>query len=122
MLSPGPYVHLIPSVLLNIHRRYFSQALQDSPSDPLKHRYGPSVMAMYRSAWRLIVTHSSGVNCIPNVAARMPIFWSQALSAAVRRTKHAPRNLECLIVFSLDCYVHDCDSSTQFKHGRVITA
>jgi hypothetical protein len=67
------------SVLLNIHRRYFSQALQDSPSDPLKHRYGPSVMAMYRSAWRLIVTHSSGVDCIPNVAARIPIVWSQAL-------------------------------------------
>ncbi|KAI9566398.1 hypothetical protein HD554DRAFT_2025751, partial [Boletus coccyginus] len=71
------------SVLLNIHRRYFSQALQDSPSDPLKHKYGPSVMATYRSAWRLIVSHSSGVDHIPDVAARIPIIWSQALSAAI---------------------------------------
>ncbi|KAG9308956.1 hypothetical protein JVU11DRAFT_11258 [Chiua virens] len=71
------------SVLLNIHRRYFSQALQDSPTDLLKHRYGPSVMAMYRSAWRLIVTHSTAVECIPEVAARIPIFWSQAFSAAI---------------------------------------
>ena len=79
-------------------------------------------MAMYRSAWRLIVTHSSGVDRIPNVAARIPIFWSQALSAAVRRTKHGHATLNELIVFSLDCYVHDCDSSAQFKHGRIIAA
>ncbi|KAG6380611.1 hypothetical protein JVT61DRAFT_4977 [Boletus reticuloceps] len=71
------------SVLLNIHRRYFSQALQDSPTDPLKYRYGPSVMAMYRSAWRLIVNHTSAVNRIPDIAARLPILWSQALSAAI---------------------------------------
>ncbi|KAF8131480.1 hypothetical protein EV363DRAFT_1165082, partial [Boletus edulis] len=71
------------SVLLNIHRRYFSQALQDSPTDPLKYRYGPSVMAMYRSAWRLIVSHTSAVNRIPEIAARLPILWSQALSAAI---------------------------------------
>lgn len=78
------HTQLIPAVLLNIHRRYFSQALQDSPSDPLKHRYGPSVMAMYRSAWRLIVSYVSAVDRIPDVAARLPIIWSQALSAAVR--------------------------------------
>ncbi|KAH0837784.1 hypothetical protein J3R83DRAFT_5964 [Lanmaoa asiatica] len=71
------------SVLLNIHRRYFLQALQDSPADLLKHKYGPSVMAMYRSAWRLIVSHSSAVDCIPDVAARIPILWSQAVSAAI---------------------------------------
>ncbi|KAG8219250.1 hypothetical protein J3R82DRAFT_89 [Butyriboletus roseoflavus] len=71
------------SVLLNIHRRYFSQALQDSPGDPLKHRYGPSVMAIYRSAWRLIVSHSSIVEYIPDVIGRIPIIWSQAFSAAI---------------------------------------
>ena len=79
---------IILLVLLNIHRRYFSQALQDSPVDPLKHRYGPSVMAIYRSAWRLIVSHSSIADCIPDIIARIPIIWSQAFSAAVCRTKH----------------------------------
>ncbi|KAF8546280.1 hypothetical protein OG21DRAFT_1427450 [Imleria badia] len=71
------------SVLLNIHRRYFSQSLQDSASDPLKHKYGPSVMAIYRSAWRLIVSHTSAVDRISDIAARLPIIWSQALSAAI---------------------------------------
>ncbi|KIJ66602.1 hypothetical protein HYDPIDRAFT_26938 [Hydnomerulius pinastri MD-312] len=69
--------------LLNIHRRYFSQALQDAPNDLLKHKYGPSVMAMYRSAWRLIISHSQAVSHIPEVMARMSIFWSHAFSAAI---------------------------------------
>ncbi|KIK94386.1 hypothetical protein PAXRUDRAFT_783296 [Paxillus rubicundulus Ve08.2h10] len=69
--------------LLNLHRRYFSQALQEAPSDLLKHKYGPSVMAMYRSAWRLIIGHSQAVSNIPDVIARVPIFWSHAFSAAI---------------------------------------
>ncbi|KAH7886399.1 hypothetical protein F5I97DRAFT_1937249 [Phlebopus sp. FC_14] len=69
--------------LLNLHRRYFSQALQDQPSDFLKHKYGPSVMAMYRSAWRLIISLSQGVKTIPHVFERMSIFWSHAFSAAI---------------------------------------
>ncbi|KAF9225168.1 hypothetical protein BS17DRAFT_879292 [Gyrodon lividus] len=71
------------ATLLNIHRRYFSRALQDTPSDLLKHKYGPSVMAMYRSAWRLIISHSQAVTNMPDVMARMPIFWSHAFSAAI---------------------------------------
>ncbi|KIJ13816.1 hypothetical protein PAXINDRAFT_170130 [Paxillus involutus ATCC 200175] len=71
------------ATLLNLHRRYFSQALQDAPTDLLKHKYGPSVMAMYRSAWRLIISHSQMVANIPDVIARVPIFWSHAFSAAI---------------------------------------
>ncbi|KAF9237081.1 hypothetical protein BU15DRAFT_88887 [Melanogaster broomeanus] len=71
------------ATLLNIHRRYFSQALQDAPNDFLKHKYGPSVMAMYRSAWRLIISHSQMVTIAPHVLARIPIFWSHAFSAAI---------------------------------------
>jgi hypothetical protein len=40
--------------LLNIHRAYFSQALRENPLDPLRHRYGLSVMALYRSSFRLV--------------------------------------------------------------------
>ncbi|KAG2744919.1 hypothetical protein P692DRAFT_20858521, partial [Suillus brevipes Sb2] len=58
--------------LLNIHRRYFTQALEDQPNDLLKHKYGPSVMAMYRSAWRVIET-----------IEWLSLFWSHALSAAI---------------------------------------
>lgn len=86
--SPRPQAHFVLAALLNMHRRYFAQALQDSPSDPLNHRYGPSVMAIYRSAWRLIGSHISGINRIPDLVARIPIFWSQAFSAAVRRSEY----------------------------------
>ncbi|KAH9170530.1 fungal-specific transcription factor domain-containing protein [Lactarius sanguifluus] len=53
--------------LLNIHRAYFAQALRENPRDPLRHRYGLSVMALYRSAFRLVEgcskTHQA---CPPN--------------------------------------------------------
>lgn len=69
--------------LLNIHRRYFTQALEDQPNDLLKHKYGPSVMAMYRSAWRVIESHSHAVRLIPRAIERLNLFWSHALSAAI---------------------------------------
>ncbi|KAG1831964.1 hypothetical protein DFJ58DRAFT_719530 [Suillus subalutaceus] len=71
------------TTLLNIHRRYFTQALEDQPSDLLKHKYGPSVMAMYRSAWRVIEGHSHAVRRIPQAIERLGLFWSHALSAAI---------------------------------------
>jgi hypothetical protein len=83
---------LIPSLaLLNIHRRYFTQALQDQPNDLLKHKYGPSVMAMYRSAWRMIESHSQAVRRIPKHIERLSLFWSHALSAAVSSLDLFPR-------------------------------
>ncbi|KAG1799032.1 uncharacterized protein HD556DRAFT_1430789 [Suillus plorans] len=71
------------ATLLNIHRRYFTQALEDQPDDLLKHKYGPSVMAMYRSAWRVIESHSHAASKIPQVIERLGLFWSHALSAAI---------------------------------------
>ncbi|KAG1726155.1 hypothetical protein EDB19DRAFT_1897685 [Suillus lakei] len=71
------------STLLNIHRRYFTQALEDQPNDLLKHKYGPSVMAMYRSAWRVIESHSRAARKIPQAIERLSLFWSHALSAAI---------------------------------------
>ncbi|KAG1825317.1 hypothetical protein EV424DRAFT_1471772 [Suillus variegatus] len=71
------------SGVVNIHRRYFTQALEDQPDDLLKHKYGPSVMAMYRSAWRVIESHSHAARKIPQVIERLGLFWSQALSAAI---------------------------------------
>ncbi|OJA19276.1 hypothetical protein AZE42_04492 [Rhizopogon vesiculosus] len=71
------------TTLMNIHRRYFTQALQDQPNDLLKHKYGPSVMAMYRSAWRVIESHSQAAKRIPKAIERLSLFWSHALSAAI---------------------------------------
>lgn len=53
--------------LLNIHRAYFAQALRENPLDPLRHRYGLSVMALYRSAFRLVEGCSKTCQaCPPN--------------------------------------------------------
>ncbi|EIW87438.1 hypothetical protein CONPUDRAFT_45173, partial [Coniophora puteana RWD-64-598 SS2] len=71
------------AALLNLHRTYFAQALKDKPNDPLKHKYGPSVMAAYRSAWRMIVCQAHSIKTVPKIMERMGIFWSQAFSAAI---------------------------------------
>ncbi|KAI0714759.1 hypothetical protein C8Q76DRAFT_618064 [Earliella scabrosa] len=71
------------TTLLNLHRPYFSQALNDMPHDPLRHRYGPSVMAIYRSAWRILATARCSYKAMPVVAARLNVLWSYALAASL---------------------------------------
>lgn len=69
--------------LLHLHRPYFAQALQEQPTDLAKHRYVPSVLAVYRSAWRL----TQGLQVIwdraPEWLSRHTVSWSLALSAAI---------------------------------------
>ncbi|KAF5352509.1 hypothetical protein D9756_006274 [Leucocoprinus leucothites] len=71
------------STLLNLHRSYFITALEELPEDLSNHQYIPSVLAVYRSAWRLM----RGLRCIwnmtPELVSRMNVAWSQALSAAL---------------------------------------
>lgn len=71
------------STLLNLHRCYFAQALQDQPNDLLKHKYAPSVMATYRSAWRLIQCLTKSTKHTTHVLQRHSYSWSQGLSAAI---------------------------------------
>ncbi|KAI0354704.1 hypothetical protein OH77DRAFT_1425802 [Trametes cingulata] len=71
------------STLLNLHRPYFSQALNDMPEDPLKHKYGPSVMAIWRSAWRIFTSAKCAFKVAPGLAARLGIMWSHALSGSI---------------------------------------
>ncbi|KAF9021153.1 hypothetical protein BDZ89DRAFT_1019781 [Hymenopellis radicata] len=71
------------TVLLHLHRPYFAQALQDQPDDLTRHRYLPSVMSTYRSAWRMI----QGLRMVrinaPLLSARVGLVWSHALSGAI---------------------------------------
>ncbi|KAI0713141.1 fungal-specific transcription factor domain-containing protein [Cerioporus squamosus] len=71
------------STLLNLHRPYFSQALNGSPEDPLKHRYGPSVMAIYRSAWRIFTTARCAYKMIPGITARLGHLWSYTIAGSI---------------------------------------
>ncbi|KAF9557930.1 hypothetical protein CPC08DRAFT_764290 [Agrocybe pediades] len=71
------------SALLNLHRPYFAQVIQDSPSDIQKHRHFPSVLATYRTSWRLI--HGLGMtwSSLPKFLSRVNLAWSHGFAAAV---------------------------------------
>jgi len=72
---------------MNLHRAYFAKALQDTtPHDPQQHRYLPSVVASFRSAWRLIYGLEIAWNRAPGILSRVHLPWSQGLSAAVSQT------------------------------------
>ncbi|KAJ7207535.1 fungal-specific transcription factor domain-containing protein, partial [Mycena pura] len=71
------------TTLLNLHRAYFAQALQDKPDDLANHRFIPSVMAAYRSAWRLICSLVIMWRDCPTLLVRVGSAWSPALSAAI---------------------------------------
>ncbi|KAF8167169.1 fungal-specific transcription factor domain-containing protein [Crassisporium funariophilum] len=68
--------------LLHLHRAHFVQALQESPADLQRHRYLPSVVAIYRSAWRLIRGLAMTWMSAPKVLIRFNLAWSHGLSAA----------------------------------------
>ncbi|KAI0066532.1 hypothetical protein BV25DRAFT_1988290 [Artomyces pyxidatus] len=69
--------------LLNIHRAYFAQAMRERPIDPLKHKYGLSVMALYRSAYRLVECCRSTMMTAPTIFFRSNLACSKVLSAAI---------------------------------------
>ena len=75
-------------ILLSLSRSLASlclQALQESPADLHRHRYLPSVVATYRSAWRISRGLSVTLRAAPAIIilARLLLPWSNALSAAV---------------------------------------
>jgi hypothetical protein len=74
--------------LLNLHRSYFISALEESPVDLASHSFIPSVLAVYRSAWRLMRGLRFIWGVAPELVSKMNAAWSQALSAAVRRFPH----------------------------------
>lgn len=73
--------------LLNLHRPYLAQVLNTTPHDLLKHRYSPSVIAIYRASWRLIEGLIATHKRCPLIIERVSLPWSQALSAAVSNSR-----------------------------------
>jgi hypothetical protein len=80
--------------LLNIHRAYFAQALRENPLEPLGHRYGLSVMALYRSAFRLVEGCTKTCQaCPPNIQFFRTSFASSKLLSVVVRALLLPGSL-----------------------------
>ncbi|EPQ60077.1 hypothetical protein GLOTRDRAFT_123836 [Gloeophyllum trabeum ATCC 11539] len=71
------------NTLLHLHRGYFAQALQDSPDEPLKHKYGLSAIAAYRSAYRLIKYFDELFEEFAYPIDRLSLGWSHMLTASI---------------------------------------
>ena len=71
--------------IIYIHRSWFAEALRDS-TDPLQHEYGPSVIAVYRSANVLIKGMKSLLGA-HSKAGRVWFFWSCFYTSSVRMHK-----------------------------------
>ncbi|KAF8218975.1 hypothetical protein L208DRAFT_1345035 [Tricholoma matsutake] len=69
--------------ILSLHRPYFTQALKDMPTDLARHRYIPSVIAIYRSSWRIIEGLQLTWQRIPQALLRFNLAWSFGLAAAI---------------------------------------
>jgi hypothetical protein len=71
------------TVLLQLHRNYFTQALNGPEPFTPKHRYAPSVMATYYSASRLITILEIVMKQEPLLFKRVFGFWFNMFSAVV---------------------------------------
>ncbi|KAH8116265.1 fungal-specific transcription factor domain-containing protein [Phellopilus nigrolimitatus] len=85
------------STLLYIHRRYFATAIRLNSANPLKTKYGASVMAACRSACLLLSGLRSLYGAHPKPASKQSFFWSGAFSACIV--------LSCLVYNSPGCSV-----------------
>ncbi|KAJ7077455.1 hypothetical protein C8R44DRAFT_826138, partial [Mycena epipterygia] len=71
------------STLLYIHRCFFTHAVLNHPSDPLKSPYGPSFLAGDRSACELLESLRLQFNAFPAEIARFWPLWTHAFSSAI---------------------------------------
>ena len=74
------------SVLLQLHRRYFMEAMNAEDPLSLRHPYSPSVIATYRGACDLITTVESIFDQEGQLCARFLHFCFNAYFAGVRYT------------------------------------
>ena len=72
-----------PLVLLQLHRNFLTDALSDASEFSYAHRYGPSVIATYGAAARLIATLDAMEKNEPALSKRFMCFWFNAFSGAV---------------------------------------
>lgn len=77
---------ILQLVLLQLHRSYFIRALS-GPEEAFnrRHKYAPSVVAVFLSASRMIATIQELFQKEPELTSRILWYWSNAFSAAVSR-------------------------------------
>ncbi|KAL4080941.1 hypothetical protein J3A83DRAFT_4085274 [Scleroderma citrinum] len=70
-------------VLLQLHRNFFTEALNNYDAFSYRHELAPSVVATYCSATRLIATLTTMEEREPLLSKRFMSFWFNAFSGAV---------------------------------------
>lgn len=74
----------LEAVLLQLHRTWFTRALNGTgEAFNRRHRYAPSVVAVFLSACRMIATVEELYRREPELSSRIYFLWSNAVSAAV---------------------------------------
>lgn len=69
--------------LLQLHRRYFTQAMNSAEPFDMHHEYAPSVLATYLSASSLIAAVEGLFEQETQLSVRFLHFWFNVFSAAV---------------------------------------
>ncbi|TFK25635.1 hypothetical protein FA15DRAFT_668330 [Coprinopsis marcescibilis] len=69
--------------LFYMHRGFFAQALEDSPSDPMGSKYSQSVLAAYRSAMTFVALIESLFKQHPQITERMWFLFTHVFSCAI---------------------------------------
>jgi hypothetical protein len=81
--STRTFVNAKPSVILQLHRNYFTQALNGPEPFTIKHKYAPSVVATYHSACRLINILEVMMKAEPRLVKRVFGYWFNIFSGVV---------------------------------------
>lgn len=86
-------------VLLQLHRTYFMRALS-GPEEAFnkRHRYAPSVVAVWLGAVRMIAAMETLYHREPQLSTRVVGFWSNAFSAVVSRFLTVSCSVSCSLI------------------------
>ncbi|PFH53341.1 hypothetical protein AMATHDRAFT_55245 [Amanita thiersii Skay4041] len=83
-MQKGSLSTALEAVLLQLHRTFFIRALS-GPEEAFnrRHKYAPSVVAVFLSASRMVATVQDLYEQEPRLTARLLGYWSNVFSAAV---------------------------------------
>lgn len=80
---PHSLTSFVLTVLLYIHRQYFTRVMTENPNNPLDSPYAASVLATFRCAVTVLQVIRNCLIKQPILMARFWLCWSQLMTSAV---------------------------------------
>ena len=111
-------------MLLQLHRQFFARALSTLAEHfSRKHRYAPSVVAVFLSASRMITSLQEFHDREPVLAGRILGYWSNAYSAAVSNVlKKRRHHLKSRLQYGSFMFLTPTNQSRHLIVGGVMPA